>query len=1274
MKNRKGRLIGFLLAAVLAVGLVPAAHVQEAKADPGVVYTHDVDKVKELLESDGDVHIVLDDKTQQTIKGYVETGIWWNDPTWCDIGPGEKILDLNGNLFEIDLDDARLSGMYEQTVTLFAVPSGAKLTINDSSANNSGKICFDGWLHEVYIDGCLICSFSNSTVIHRNGFLVDGGELVFNGGVLVGGRSKEQWVTAALRDTNLTKSDWSWNIHLGEVDTDKIHTGYVRQQVNCDGITINDGTVIINGGVIQGRGFRDMRMVDTGLINIEFQYERAAGIYMRGGRLIINDGVIWGMGGADVLDVAGDVTIRAGRFYNHTIDYCLIPGVTLPTTLGYEIWAESCAWYTKPGYGKIGIPASALDSDYVKVKQNKDWLPVSEWSYDTLTASRDSLDVVSRTDRSFTLYNETYGEPVGKNLAWDGETDVVISADIAMYWPLEEIPYNSMGGTPLIHYPHALAQSSKDLGVTSAITISGMTVSQGGEMTTIEKQLTTVDLVDMGAGKLSFHLKDLLPDGLSMGSSFLVTVRYGDVLYQSTVDPSNASMNLARFSVQLKENDLEILQNPASQSVYTKGDTVTLTASAANAKGAYWEQIYPSSTSEGLSGTFDSSTGTATLIVPVNSYARYVCCFTNGMGIKKTGEAAVSVIPSPNLPEGDVKEVTWFTSSAACYLNTGIGDNGSGQRWYYRAGETDEWTQLSKIEGKMDPNLYSGTLAVKYPELSEAGYYRMEADYDTGSGTVTVKSGIFHVTVVDTPKEEIYDVYIHGFEDLYVGDQAPGVSELWVDDSRVAITNVTWSGCTDSSGKITSSTGMVTVTLAVTDDAAVFETDDEGHFTVHLGERTATKVPPLMSHKNIEISYTYTPTNGLPVPHESVLVNSGTSFTFQTGEDVDIQLDFEVEESERPKASGVSHVTGLTADTSASGKLPDGLSLVQDGDGTWHIRGTIAEDASLGQVRSPIYFSLADDNGISTGTCTAVFTFMITPKISTFSLPETVSELFHEHAYGAWTDVGDGQNHRHICDGCGSEEAQPHLWDDGVVMTPETVTAAGVMTYTCLECGAVRTETIPAHVLEKYESTASTCTAQGFPEHYECKDCGAFFEDAGGTKLIEDGYARLLPLAEHTWGEWTVTKEATASEDGEKERVCSVCGAKETEAIKYDAVYYSISLNLNGGTWDGKTGTVTLSIEEGQTLTLPKPTREGYTFDYWEGSRYEAGANYIVKENHNFTAQWKQNGKTDGNAAPGQNTNNPGTGDNNHTGLWVALIAVAAAAAAGAGVVVKKRR
>jgi len=46
-------------------------------------------------------------------------------------------------------------------------------------------------------------------------------------------------------------------------------------------------------------------------------------------------------------------------------------------------------------------------------------------------------------------------------------------------------------------------------------------------------------------------------------------------------------------------------------------------------------------------------------------------------------------------------------------------------------------------------------------------------------------------------------------------------------------------------------------------------------------------------------------------------------------------------------------------------------------------------------------------------------------------------------------------------------------------------------------------------------------------------------------------------ICEHVYGEWVVTKAATCTEDGSRERVCTICGNKETETI-----------NANGHQWN----------------------------------------------------------------------------------------------------------
>lgn len=70
---------------------------------------------------------------------------------------------------------------------------------------------------------------------------------------------------------------------------------------------------------------------------------------------------------------------------------------------------------------------------------------------------------------------------------------------------------------------------------------------------------------------------------------------------------------------------------------------------------------------------------------------------------------------------------------------------------------------------------------------------------------------------------------------------------------------------------------------------------------------------------------------------------------------------------------------------------------------------------------------------------------------------------------------------------------------------------------------------------------------------------------------------------------------------------------------------------------------------EDEIIKLPIPEKEGYTFDYWEDSRYEGGADYKITENHNFKAIWKLN-STNGAA--------PKTGDNQQVLFYSSMLIV----------------
>lgn len=158
-----------------------------------------------------------------------------------------------------------------------------------------------------------------------------------------------------------------------------------------------------------------------------------------------------------------------------------------------------------------------------------------------------------------------------------------------------------------------------------------------------------------------------------------------------------------------------------------------------------------------------------------------------------------------------------------------------------------------------------------------------------------------------------------------------------------------------------------------------------------------------------------------------------------------------------------------------------------------------------------------------------------------------------------------------------SDESVATVNSNGVV----TAVANGTATITAVtedgnktaECKV--TVKIPhVHTMIKIDGKESTCIEQGNNTYYKCDACGKYFKDPNGnTETTPDN--EKLPLASHTggtaacnhkavcavcgeeygdyaahkYGEWTVTKQATTTENGTKEHTCSVCGHKEAAEI-----------------------------------------------------------------------------------------------------------------------------
>ena len=145
------------------------------------------------------------------------------------------------------------------------------------------------------------------------------------------------------------------------------------------------------------------------------------------------------------------------------------------------------------------------------------------------------------------------------------------------------------------------------------------------------------------------------------------------------------------------------------------------------------------------------------------------------------------------------------------------------------------------------------------------------------------------------------------------------------------------------------------------------------------------------------------------------------------------------------------------------------------------------------------------------------------------------------------TCTTDGKTEGSHCSVCGEVikaqtviKATGHKYDDGKITKQPTCTAEGVKTYTCLECGDTKTETIKANghteVIDK--AVPATCTTDGKTEGSHCSVCGEVIKAQ-----------TVIKATGHNFGSWSTTKAATCTESGTQTRKCASCGKTETKTI-----------------------------------------------------------------------------------------------------------------------------
>ncbi|MCM1441517.1 MAG: hypothetical protein NC131_20265, partial [Roseburia sp.] len=188
-------------------------------------------------------------------------------------------------------------------------------------------------------------------------------------------------------------------------------------------------------------------------------------------------------------------------------------------------------------------------------------------------------------------------------------------------------------------------------------------------------------------------------------------------------------------------------------------------------------------------------------------------------------------------------------------------------------------------------------------------------------------------------------------------------------------------------------------------------------------------------------------------------------------------------------------------------------------------------------------------------------------------------------------------------------EAIGHDFGDWIVTKAATCSGKGERTKYCANDAEHRqTEEIAidpdAHNLTSYPAKSATCEEVGWNAYEECSLCG---------------YSTRAEIAAtgHSWSDYTVTKEATCTQKGSKERSCSVCGERETAEI---------GIASDAHSWDDGVVTkkATCSETGEKTFTCKHDERHTYTESIAVDANAHSWGEWKTVENATCLAEGRQ--------------------------------------------------
>ena len=201
-------------------------------------------------------------------------------------------------------------------------------------------------------------------------------------------------------------------------------------------------------------------------------------------------------------------------------------------------------------------------------------------------------------------------------------------------------------------------------------------------------------------------------------------------------------------------------------------------------------------------------------------------------------------------------------------------------------------------------------------------------------------------------------------------------------------------------------------------------------------------------------------------------------------------------------------------------------------DGTYHWHAATCEHTT--EVKGKAKHSFGDWTVTKAATEEAEGSRERSCTVCGYTATEAIEKLAHTHKFATdWAKDGTYHWYAATCEHTAevSEKAE-HTFGNWTTTKEATEDAEGSRERSCTVCGYTATEVIEklAHI-HKF----STDWTKDETHHWYAATCG---HDVVNEK------------AEHTFGNWTTTKEATEEAEGSRERSCSVCGYTATEAIE----------------------------------------------------------------------------------------------------------------------------